>query len=106
MRKKDPEDYRTWQQAEDVADRLMEQAELAITRTDNAAQRLRDEAIYAMLRAILLKLPKKYVFSRTNAVKGGKHGGKARAAALTKVQRRTIAQNAARARWAKSRKSS
>jgi hypothetical protein len=51
-------DYRTWQQAEDVADRLMEQAEL-MANDHSSAQRLRDEAIFYMLRAILLKLPEK-----------------------------------------------
>jgi hypothetical protein len=49
-------DNRTWQQAEDVADRMMEQAESSSHNVFHA-QELRDQAIFNMLRAILLKLP-------------------------------------------------
>lgn len=40
-----------------------------------------------------------YVFTEADARKGGQKGGLARKQALTKAQRRAIAQKAARARW-------
>jgi len=51
-------------------------------------------AVKAALRAYMLVL----------AAKGGRRGGKARAAALSAERRREIARKAARARWRKAKK--
>jgi hypothetical protein len=51
-------DTRTWQQAEDVADSLMDHADSSAHAIAHA-QQLQNKAIFYMLRAILLRLGEK-----------------------------------------------